>query len=144
MAQLSTLGIISALMKNTLPILALSFIFAACSHRSDVEIRKSLPGTWHFVQAASSNKGSQNMLIIALDGSFTNDVIRADGTLATEIGGTFQVQDRYLVTTVTKDSRKSRSLPYVQRAKVIRADDREIIIGSDCTTQTTALKKDTR
>ena len=82
------------------------------------------------------------MFIIAPDGSFTNDVIHADGTLATEISGTFQVQDRYLVATVTKDSRKSGSLPYVQRAKIIRADDSEIIIGSNCTTQTTALKKD--
>jgi len=131
-------------MRNKLPILALSFLFAACSHLSDAELRKNLPGTWHCVQAASSNTGSQNMFIIASDGSFTNDVIRADGTLATEIGGTFQVQDRYLVATVTMDSRNSRSLPYVQRAKIIRADDREIIIGSDCTTQTTALKKDSR
>ena len=144
MVQLFSLGIISALMKKTLPILALSFLFAACSHRSDAEMRKNLPGTWHCVQAASSNQGSQNMFIITSDGNFTNDVIRADGSLATEIGGTFQVQDRYLVATVTMDSRNSRSLPYVQRAKIIRADDREIIIGSDCTTQTTALKKDSR
>ena len=131
-------------MKNTLRILALSLLLAACSHRGDAEIRKRLPGTWHVAQAASSHKGSQIIFVIAPDGGFTNDVIRADGTLAAEIGGTFQVQDRYLVGTVSKDSRKSRSLPYVQRAKIIRADDREIIIGSDCTAQTTALKKDTR
>ena len=131
-------------MKYMLPILALSIFLTACSHRSDVEIRKSLPGTWHFVQASSSDKGDQSMFTIAPDGDFTNDVIRADGTLAFEIAGTFQVQDEYLIGTVTKHSQKGKSLPYVLRAKIYHADEREMVIGYDGMTNQLILKKDTK
>jgi len=123
-------------------ILGLSLFMTACGQQRDAEIRNRLSGTWHCVQVASSHTASQSVFTIAPDGEFTNDVIRADGTLAAEISGTFQVSDRYLVATVTTDSRKGRGLPYIQRAKLIRVDDREMTIGSDCTTQTTALVKE--
>ena len=144
MAQLFSLGIIYTLMKYTLPILALSVLLTACSHRSDAEIRKSLPGAWHFVQAPSSSTGDRSIFTIAANGDFTNDVVRSDGTLAVETAGTFQVQDGYLVGTVTKSSQKQQHVPFVLRAKIYQADESEMIIGIDGTTNRITIKKDTR
>ena len=142
MAQLFSLGIICALMKYTLPILAFSIFLTACSHRSDAEIRKSLPGSWHWAES-SSNQG-RSVFMVSPSGDFTNDVIRPYGTVGAETAGTFQVQDGYLIGTVTKSSQKGQKVPFVLRTKIVRADDREMVIVADGTTNEITIKKDTR
>ena len=142
MAQLFSLGIIDAFMKYTLPILALSIFLTACGHRSDAEIRKSLPGAWHFVMPSSNQ--DRSVFTISSSGDFTNDVIRPDGTTGSETSGTFQVQDGYLIATVTKSSQKSQKVPFVLRTKIVRADDREMVIVAAGTTNEITIKKDTR
>ena len=142
MAQLFSLGILYALMKWTLPILALSILLTACGHQSDAQIRKNLPGAWHFVEASSNQ--DRSIFSISSSGDFTNDSIRPDGTVVVETAGTFQVQDGYLIGTVTKSSQKGQKVPFVLRTKIVRADDREMVIVADGTTNEITIKKDTR
>jgi hypothetical protein len=44
--------------------------------------------------------------------------------------GTFQVRDGFLIDTVTKSYRKNAQLPYVTRTRIIRANDREMVIDT--------------
>jgi hypothetical protein len=119
----------------------LSILLTACSHRSDAEIRKNLPGAWHFVEP-SSNQDRRSVFTVSPSGDFTNDVIRPDGTVAAETAGTFQVQDGYLIGTVTKSSQKGQKVPFVLRTKIVRVDDKEMVIVADGTTNEMTIKKD--
>jgi hypothetical protein len=139
--ELWPLGIIDALMKYTLPILALSIFLTACGHRSDAEIRKSLPGAWHFVMPSSNQ--DRSVFTISSSGDFTNDVIRPDGAMGPETSGTFQVQDGYLIATVTKSSQKGGRLPNVLRVKITRADNRVIVGSIEGMTNQITIQKDT-
>jgi hypothetical protein len=130
-------------MKYTLRILALSILLTACSHRSDAEIRKSLPGAWHFVQEPSANTGTRSIFTISPNGDFTNDLVRPDGTVDLETAGTFQVQDGYLIWTVTKSSHKLGRLPNVLRVKIIRANNSEIVGRIEGMTNQITIHKDT-
>ena len=129
-------------MKYTIAILALSIFLTACGHRSDAEVRKNLPGAWHFIMPSSDQ--NRSVFTISPGGDFTNDLIRSDGTLDFVSSGTFLVQDGYLIGTVTKSSQKSQKVPFVLRTKIVRADDSEMVIVADGTTNEITIKKDTR
>jgi hypothetical protein len=129
-------------MKYTIPILALSILLTACCHRSDAEIRKNLPGAWHFVESSSNQ--DRSVFTVSPSGDFTNVVIRPDGTVGAETAGTFQVQDGYLIGTVTKSSQKGQKVPFVLRTKIVRVDDTEMVVVADGTTNEITIKKDTR
>ena len=142
MAQLFSLGILYALMKWTLPILALSILLTACGHQSDAQIRKNLPGAWHFVEASSNQ--DRSIFSISSSGDFTNDSIRPDGTVVVETAGTFQVQDGYLIGTVTKSSQNMGRLPHVFRAKILQADSKKMVILPEDMTRKLTIEKDTK
>jgi hypothetical protein len=129
---------IYALMKHTLPILALGILLTACGHRGDAEIRKNLPGTWHFVQPSSNP--DRSIFTVSPSGDFTNDVIRPDGTLAVELTGTFQVQKGYLIATVTNSGKPL----FVLRQKIIQVDSKKMVMMVQGTTKQATMEKDTR
>ena len=72
----------------------------------------------------------------------TNGVPIVDGI---DMTGTFQIQDGYLIQTVTyMRVRRNAQLPQVTRSKIIRADDNELSFVPDGMTETNILRKDTR
>ena len=146
MAQLFSLGITYALMKYTFPLLALSVFLIGCGHRSDAEIRKSLPGAWHFVQASSGGNGDRSTFTVAPNGDFTSEVVRSDGTLVVQTAGTFQVKDGYLIGTVTNSSQSQskKHLPFVLRAKIVQADAKKMVIVAEGTTNRMTIEKDAK
>jgi len=131
-------------MTRTLILLTSLLLVTSCSHRSDTEVRRNLPGAWHFVSSSSGANGDRSIFTIASNGDFTNQVISSSGVHVVDLSGTFQVQDGYLIGTVTQTSQKHQQLPYVLRAKIYRADESEMVIGYDGTTNQFTLKKDTK
>ena len=138
------LGIIMA---RALLLFTSLLLFAGCAHQRDVDIRKNLPGAWHLVQP--SLDGIKLTFTIAPNGDFkreilitTNGVPIVDGI---DMTGTFQIQDGYLIQTVTyMGVRRNAQLPQVTRSKIIRADDNELSFVPDGMTETDILRKDTR
>ncbi len=61
------------------------------------------------------------------------------------MSGTYQVQDGYLIMTITKSSQQTVEwLPLVTRSKIIQADDGQLVFVDDTTTNKQTLKKETR
>ena len=126
-------------MTRALLLITSLLLLAGCGHRSDAVIRKNLPGTWHMV-TSPEDRGSRSLFRIAPNGDFTNQVISSQGVHIVEVAGTFQVQDGYLIGAVIQ---QDSQLPHVSRAKIYQADESEMVIGYDGTTNRYTLKKDT-
>jgi hypothetical protein len=116
-------------MKKIIPIgfiialvgLAAFFSWQHFKHAKDARIFKNLPGTW------TTSFGS---LSVQPGGSYVLQF-----TVSPDIGvvtneGTFQVRDGFLIDTVTRTCRTNAQVPYVNRKRIIQADDREMIIDT--------------
>jgi hypothetical protein len=114
-----------ALLKYPIAILALSLFLTACSHRSDAQIRKNLPGTWSVDIAAD---GTRCTFTIATNGDF---VCRT--THGFELSGSFKIEDGFLVETVTRSSQTNARVPFVWRAQILQSDANQMVVTDDGT-----------
>jgi hypothetical protein len=130
-------------MTRALILFTSSLLLAGCGSRSDTAIRKNLPGAWHVVLSPEES-GSQSIFSIAPNGDFTSQLIFSNGVHSIDIAGTLQVQDGYLIETVTNSTQRNAHLPLVSRAKIVHADDSEMVVVFDGTTDKHTIRKDTR
>jgi len=106
-------------------------IFVGCGHQndtSDTAVRKNLPGTWHSDVAPQT----ESKFMVSANGDFeckTTFQGDTNGMQTIELEGTFQVKDGILIETVTKSSQTNAHVPFVSRARVIQADDHEMVIS---------------
>jgi hypothetical protein len=103
-------------------------------HSRDAKIFKSLAGTWIM---------SLGSLTVHPDGSYVlqSTVSPSGGVVTNE--GTFQVRDGFLIDTVTKTSQPNTEVPRVSRARIIRADDSEIVVNYEGARGETVFRKET-
>ena len=106
-------------------------LLTSCSRENDTSVSKNLPGTWHAATAAKN----ESTFTIAPNGDFTCRTVSQAPTnnLQVELAGTFQVKDGFLIETVTNSTqpRIQGRLPFVSRARIIRADAHEMTITFD-------------
>jgi len=83
---------------------------------------------------------------IAANGDFTRETLMpAEGVHGLDMTGTFQIQDGYLIETITSMRvRRNAQIPQVSRAKIIHADDREMVVVFDGLTGKDIFRKDPR
>ena len=129
-------------MKYTASLFALVFLLTACSHRNDAEVRRNLPGAWHYDLSSTADRGGTSTFTIATNGDFVCQTVVSNGIHTVELAGTFQVADGYLVETVTRSTQPNARIPFVSRAQIIQADAQEMIISFDGTNKF-VLKKTT-
>jgi hypothetical protein len=141
--RFGTLGIIMA--RALLWFTAL-LLLAGCAHLSDADIRKNLPGAWHVVLPSLNERGIKMIYKIAPNGDFTRETSMInEGVHGIDMAGTFRIQDGYLIQIVTyMRVRRKAHLPQVLRAKIIHADDGEMVVVFDGMTEKDTLRKDTR
>ena len=121
------------------------FLLASCARSSDAEIRKNLAGVWRIVQSSQQNRSIVSIVTFAPSADFTNQMIFPGVAREIDMVGTFQVQDGYLILTVTKSSQKTiDQLPLVLRSKIIQADDSQFVVVADGTTNKQTFKKETK
>ena len=117
-------------------------LLAACNHRSDTAVRKNLPGTWHVDDGSPTHT-----FTVAPNGDCVDHSVVGTpdtGTQTVETDGTVEVKDGFLIHTITKSSRTNATVPLVLRARIIRADDREMVINPEGTKDNIVLRKDTK
>ena len=122
-------------------------LLTACNHKSDTEVRKNLPGTWHVDFSSTIDAGSKSTFTIATNGDFVCQTASSNGVHAFELVGTFQVKDGFLIENVTKSSQPNTHGSFVSRARIIEADDNEMVVmfdGAGGTKNKITIKKDTR
>ena len=124
-------------------------LLAGCAHRRDAAIRKNLPGAWHLVQPPLDKGGMKITFTIAPNGDFKREILMTSNGIpvvdGVDMAGTWQIQDGYLIQTVTyMGVRRNAQLPQVSRSKIIHADDRELVVVFDGMTEKDTFRKDTR
>ena len=121
-------------------------LLAGCAHLSDAGIRKNLPGAWHVVQPQLDRAGWKMIYTIAPNGDFTRETLMShEGVHGVDMTGTWQIQDGYLIETITyMRVRRNAQLPQVLRWKIIHADDREMVVVPDGMTEKDTFRKDAR
>jgi hypothetical protein len=86
-----------------------------------------------------------SIITFAPSAGFTNQIISPGAAREINMTGTFQIQDGYLIMTVTKSSQKTvEQLPLVLRSKIILADDSQFIVVADGTTNKQTFKKEAK
>lgn len=83
---------------------------------------------------------------ITSNGDFTRETLMShEGVHGVDMTGTLQIQDGYLIETITyMRVRRNAQLPQILRSKIIHADDSEIVVVFDGETDKTTFRKDTK
>jgi hypothetical protein len=92
-----------------------------------------LPGIWHVDKAEPSGGDFHSTIKVASNGSYTCQITShspSDGLRKSGLEGTFQVKDGVLIDTMTKNSNTNAVLPMISRYRILRADDRELVLES--------------
>jgi hypothetical protein len=133
-------------MARALLLFTLLLLLAGCAHLNDAGIRKNLPGAWHVVQPWMDKAGWKMTYTIAENGDFMRETLMShEGVHGVDMTGTWQIQDGYLIETITyMRVRRNAPLPQVTRWKIIHADDREMVVVPDGMTEKDTFRKDTR
>ncbi len=101
-------------------------------HPSDAQVRQMLPGTWSVSSGDSRVHVSVDQTsTIGSDGRYASKITNTSTGSVIDLEGTFQVSDGYLIDTMTKCSRTNAHVPNVYRARIIRADSREMVFAFD-------------
>ena len=108
-------------------------LLLGCAHLSDAAIRKHLAGTWQVVLPAPNEHGLKMIYTIAPNGDFTRETLMSDADVhGVDMTGTMRIQDGCLIqTTDYMRVRRNARLPQTLRAKIMHADDREMVIVFD-------------
>ena len=128
-------------MHRSLSILALAAVLTGC-HRSP-----KFEGTWVLDRVRPDGVKIHSVSKIAPDGkyltqtsAFTNSVL----AFAVKSEGTFEINDGYLIDTMTKHSEPTVPLPSVFRARIIRFDERELVAHDDANSADVVFRKETK
>ena len=134
-------------MRMALSILTLCLLLLACTDRdaapppplapllpiaSDAELNGRLPGTWIFERDLRVIH-FRSVTTVASNGSYVSQitVTKSNSTPDTlSLQGTWQVKDGFLVDTITNDSDKTVRLPYTKSERILRADERELVVDT--------------
>lgn len=106
-------------------------LLTACGHRQPPTLREELTGTWRV-----EPKGA---MTLAADGSFHSrwTTVLTNAAPVWTYDGTWDVQDEYLVETITNasalNSTNHEAVGHVDRFRIVRVDDYNLVteIGSD-------------
>ena len=121
-------------MKYIITFFAVVLLVTACSRHEDSaddKIRKKLLGTWVLEARYEGGSDMRSTVTIAPDGSYacTLDLPgRTNGPRTISMEGTFRVEDGFLIDTVTKHSQTNAKWPNTSRSRIVRIDDRELVL----------------
>ncbi len=106
---------------------------AGCSRSSDAEARKKLQGTW--VANGSGLHGDDFNSTISIDsgGGYVCKVITHSPfysrTITSDLAGTLRITNGFLIDTTTQHSNTNAVLPYVTKFRIVRLDNRELVLS---------------
>jgi hypothetical protein len=121
-------------MKLPLAVLTLAFLLAGCSRKGDAWIRKELVGTWASAGSYANGSTFKSTMTIARGDNYVCEVVvhsESGPTRTVKIEGTLQVRDGVLIDTMTKHSNTNAVLPMSTRRRIVRIDEREMIVNWD-------------
>jgi hypothetical protein len=123
--------------KLTLSLFTVVLLITACrSHKdtADDKLQKELSGTWMFEAKFARGGDTLSTLAVAPNGSYVCTIAipgRTNGPRTVSMEGTFRVENGFLIDTVTKNSQTNASVPYTNRSRIIRVDDRELVLDDE-------------
>ena len=125
--------------KFTLSLFTLILLLTACGQRepspvaSDADIQQKLVGTW--IKEMNLDDGVQvrSVTVFRPDGSYAGKgtIVESNKTQWASEAGTFLVRGGVLILTMTKHSSTNARLPVVTRDRMVRLDDRELVMQSE-------------
>ena len=95
----------------------------------DDEVFRKLLGVWAGEYKYASGSEMNMTITVAPDGSYVSKLSipgRERGPRFIEQRGTWRVQSGTIIDTVTSDSQTNFAVPYTNRMRVLRVDDREL------------------
>jgi len=138
------------LVRLLLPFILVALLLAACNRQGNGTVQRISPGTW-VVEGAYPNGGNfKSTLVVAPDGDYRCQIIArgsSNEVRTFELEGTFRIQDGVLLDTTTKNSSTNAQVPNTSRARILRMDDREIVVryehvaGVEYPTNETVLRR---
>jgi len=117
-------------------------IFLWRHHRNDAEVRENLSGAWHADFSHTSDSGSKSTFTIATNGDFVCEGVDSKGIPLNRLAGTIKIVNGFLIETVTNTTQPNTSVPYVFQARIIHADEKEMVYRFEGARADSILRKD--
>ncbi len=116
-------------------LIMLILLLTACGQRhpspvtSDRDIQKRLAATWIF-ETNRDGEQFRSITVIAPDGGYVAEatVVRSNVTQRFSESGTILAKDGVLIETMTRHSSTNARVPLVNRKRIVRLDDRELVV----------------
>ncbi len=94
-------------------------------------MQKQLAGTWTFEARYGGGITSEETVTVAPDGRYSTTInlpTRTNGPRTVNFEGTFRVENGFLIDIMTKNSQTNAPVPYTNRIRIVRIDDRELFL----------------
>jgi hypothetical protein len=114
-------------------------LVSACGQReqspvtSDAALQKRLSGTWISEMEIKGEGHRRCVHVYRADGSYAGEAttVGSNKTSRVSEAGTFLVRDGVLIVTNTKLNGTNAPVPRVDRDRIVRVDDRELVVRSE-------------
>ena len=124
--------------KFALSLFTLILLLTACGQRhaspvaSDAGIQAKLVGAW-LMERTNIDGELRDVLTIAADGSYVAEMttVKSNKTRRDSESGTILFRGGVLTDTTTSHSDSNARLPFVERKRIVRLDDRELVLQSE-------------
>lgn len=118
-------------MRFVLLLSVVNLALVSCSRRNG-DPQAAIAGTWLLARDIPGGSHFQSTTIIARDGHYVSQISIVHSNHpsrnAAEFQGTFEIKDGLLIDTINKDSQTNSRVPRTSRARIIRMNDREIVV----------------
>jgi len=119
-------------------------LLSACNHQEDGADRQLPPGIWVVEGVYPSGGDFTSTITVAPDGAYRCQIVSHDSSNVArnfELEGTFRIQDGVLLDTNTKNSSTNARVPFISRSRILRMDERELVVNFEQDTKETVFKK---
>jgi hypothetical protein len=115
-------------MRAAILLLVLTAMLAGCKRQQGSASSLSA-GTWKCELDYPSGGHFQSTMILGSDGRYVcnGSVTGTNGVRTFRVEGTMEIEEGFIVDTMTNHSNTNAPLPHTSRAKIIRQSEREIV-----------------
>jgi hypothetical protein len=99
----------------------------------DPLIRQKVVGTWIVDMQSPNGTSLKGTVVIGADGQFVSKatIVRDSNRKSLQFAGTWQVQDRFLVETITSSDSSLAPTGKTTRDRIIRVNDQELVYQTE-------------
>jgi hypothetical protein len=142
-----SLPIIEQLVKVATLMFGFSLLLTGCDRQGDARLRSEIAGTWAMARRHPDGSSVSNTVTISRSGRYVSQATMRDpyGSIrTTRCEGIVEIKDGVVTDTMTKDSNTNALLPVSSPMRIVRIDERQLVLAWNFPTNEVIFRRVTK